>query len=621
MDQPHTRPRRRTMVLAVVFAAICLTPLALRAVNPSLYSDDVTRIEQLRMAPSLRAILFVPFNEHMAPVFQVVSWVAWECAGHRLVGAPMAFTLASFVPHVLNLVMLGVFLRRELKSTTTALLGVAAFGLSGVISETFNWYSASSFTWAMLGTIAAVDTAGRATTATTGARRAGWLTASLMAALLAPAGSGIGLLAGPMAALRLIAAAPGASLAMRLAGVVPMVGTGLYVAVCSLFRFRDVLADSLVKNVDLYAAMRNVACVPADVLLPGLFGRPSIEPILPDVIAIAVSVLGLLAVLIWAKKDAVRRPLILIGLGLIGGGYALTFGMRSFPGSPVVLTIQRYQLFPQLGLVLLLCLAMRSGLARFDTTPGRSLQAAVIGAVALLLVQLGPIRQHAQFFRWPEQAKTLAAIEHLAEICVREGIARDQCLAAVEPIRTRWFDHDLNALMLLPAHVPLHRRPDVEVAPIVFGALSLAEREALCGGMNLARHLKPPAAFSSGDPVAVGRLVRTFEVRETGSPNHWTATGWASYLEFDLSARSPDARVLSLPVAGPVELWWADENGKWSESRSVRWWPSTSASAEATDWAVPLEKLPHWETSRIRLVRVVPRKSGIMAVGTPRLLR
>jgi hypothetical protein len=280
-------------------------------------------------------------------------------------------------------------------------------------------------------------------------------------------------------------------------------------------------------------------------------------------------------------------------------------------------------LFPQLGLVLLLAVAMRGWLARFDASPRQSLKAATIAAAAVFVVQSGSIRDHARFFRWNEQAATLAAIERLSEICRRQGIARDQCLAAMEPIRTRWFDHDLNALMLLPPHAPSQRRSDAEVRPILLAALNRSDREALCGGMDVSRHLTHPQQLSAGDPVAVGRLVRTFEISEAGSPDRWNARGWASYLEFDLSARTADARsgarILSLPVAGPVELWWSDEDGKWSESRSVRWWPARSA--ETTDWAVPLEKLPHWETARIRRVRVVPRKAGAMAVGIPRLLR
>ncbi len=358
--------RRSILGLAALFAAICTVPIGLRLAHPSVFSDDVTRIGQLLTAKSFGSLLFIPFNEHMAPLFQAVSWTTWQAAGHRLAYAPMAFSVAAFVPHVLSLIWLGMLVKRETRSTATALAATAAMALSGAISETFLWYSASSFSWAMLGTIAAIDAAGRAASAE-GSRRTGWLAASALACLLAPTGSAIGVLATPAAMVRLLMARPGSGWRVRLSGLVPMVGIALYLAICSVFRYREVVADSLGRNIDVRAALRNIGCAPADVLLPGVFGRGSWETILPDPLAIAISVVGVLAVLAWSMKDGEHRGVILAGLGLIVGGYGLTFGARSFPGSPVVLEIQRYQLFPQLGLVLLLSVgAIRPMLMRFD---------------------------------------------------------------------------------------------------------------------------------------------------------------------------------------------------------------------------------------------------------------
>jgi hypothetical protein len=621
MDFERAGWNTRRVLQGGIFVAVCLAPLGFRLAHPSIYSDDVTRIGLLEAAAAPWAVLFQPFNEHMAPLFQIVSIVTWECAGRSLVNAPLAFTLASFVPHVLSLILLFLLIRRELQSMTAALIGVAAFGLSGVISETFNWYSASSFSWAMLGTLAAVDAAGRATT-TRGKARAGWLAASLLASLLAPTGSGIGLLAGPLAAVRLITGT-GTSVAMRVAGFVPPIGTALYFAVCSLFRYRDVLSESLGKNVSLARTLRNVGCVTPDILLPGLLGLRSAEQHLPDYIGVAISVVGLVATLAWAKRNVVHRSLILVGLGLIVGGYVLTFGMRSYPGSPVVLSIQRYQLFPHLGLVLLLCIATRRWLVRCDASLRRSLTLATLAAVAIFLLQLRSIREHARFYRWPEQRKTLTAIAHLAEICEHEGITRDQCITVMEPLRTQWFNNDFNGLIALPPCGSVRRCDDSAVRPTLLAALNRSEREALCGGMNVARHLTFPGTVSAGDPVAIGRLVGNFDVRPTAAPDRWYANGWASYLEFELSATRAQApagaRVLALPVDGPVELWWSDGDGKWSELRSVRWWPPRTVGA--MDWAAPLEKLPHWDTATIRRVRITPRRPGMLTAGAPRLLR
>ena len=55
--------------------------------SPVSISDDVTRIEHLQTMP-LGELLFRPFNEHVAPVFELVSWVTWQLAGRRLSHAP-----------------------------------------------------------------------------------------------------------------------------------------------------------------------------------------------------------------------------------------------------------------------------------------------------------------------------------------------------------------------------------------------------------------------------------------------------------------------------------------------------------------------------------------------------
>jgi hypothetical protein len=193
-------------------------------------------------------------------------------------------------------------------------------------------------------------------------------------------------------------------------------------------------------------------------------------------------------------------------------------------------------------------------------------------------------------------------------------------MAALDPVRKRWFNHDFNALMMLPPGVSTPNRPDAEVRAILLGALDPSERGALCGGMDVSRQLAPAP---EAEAAVVGRLVRAAGFDEAGSSGHWIATGWGAYLEYDLSPGSADdaahARLLSLPVGGPVELWWSEGEGGWSESRSVRWWPLRSG--QETDWAMPLDRLPHWDRARVRRVRIVPRRTGPVAAGTPRLLR
>src|SRR6516162_9940815 len=64
-------------VMTVLFLVICLSPHIGRLLEPSLFSDDVTRIAELQTTP-LSSLILRPFNEHVAPLFDVVSWVTWQ---------------------------------------------------------------------------------------------------------------------------------------------------------------------------------------------------------------------------------------------------------------------------------------------------------------------------------------------------------------------------------------------------------------------------------------------------------------------------------------------------------------------------------------------------------------
>src|SRR5207248_557478 len=109
---------------------------------------------------TLGGILFEPFNEHLAPLFQSVSWLTWQFTGARLARAPLAFTLASYLPFGLTLGLLAWVLRRETRSTAAALAGLAVFAVSWLAVETVYWYSASSFMWSLLATLAAWSATG-----------------------------------------------------------------------------------------------------------------------------------------------------------------------------------------------------------------------------------------------------------------------------------------------------------------------------------------------------------------------------------------------------------------------------------------------------------------------------
>lgn len=620
--RPAARLAGTALVLA--FAAACVGPYLARLRYPSLYSDDVVRVAQLQVMP-LRAMLFRPFNEHLAPLFEAVSWTTWQLAGQRLVAAPLAFTAASILPFLLIVPLLARVLRRELASTTTALVATACFSISALYVETVLWYSASSFAWALLATLVAFSAAGRTIEGARSRDRAfGWI-GSAIATASAPAFSAIGLLAAPLALVRVLAATgrPARWPVRLIAATAPAAGLAVYLGVVATFGYREVVAQSMHQNADFRLGLASVARAPIDVLLPGLVGLPNIDARLPRGLDLALAAVGLAGLLAWSIRSRFR-PLILGGLVLIVGGYGLTYCVRTVHGPHWILEVQRYHLFPQLGLALVLGPALVPVLRRFDGRPVRALAVATALAVVLGMLHAPEFRTRARYYRFPEQPRTLAALERLATTCRDAGITREQALAALDPIRTRWFDHDFNALTMLAPTVPAPRLPDNRVRSILLGSLSDSEREALCGGMDASPHLRPAAELGATTPLTVGRLVQSFRVRSAGPEGHYVAAGRPSYLEFEISnlkfQTSEPPRALCVPGGGSLEIWWADESGKWSETRSVRWRTDPARSPE--DWSIPIDRLPHWGPDRgPRRVRVAVQEAGPVAVGAPKLLR
>ncbi len=614
MRQPRSIGRLAPVaLLGAAYVACCTWPYLRWWADPILFDDDLVRVGGLRRS-GLSGSLFRPFNEHMAPLFEVVSWAAWRAAGREVLAVASTFRVASFVARAATAAMLGLVVGREARSTAAPLAALALFSLSSVSAETVLWYSASSFEWAAAASMLAWYAAARSESASIRAGR-GWLVVAASASAAAPAFSAIGILAGPLASLRAVSGVEGVGgLRGRIARApIPWFGTAAYLGVCACFRYKEVVGESVGRNLDLTSALWAAVRAPALVLLPGLVGSPSLAGRMPDPVAAALTISGLIASLAWAVRSR-QRPLILGGLAWIAGGYLAAYATRARAGDVWVFAIGRYHLFPQIGLIWLVAAGLGPRLWPLNARPIARMAGAGGLAAALLWVQGPGMREAVRPFRDPEQPRALAAAARLEAIWGREGFTLAQAMGALDPIRARWFPRPVPfqpLLYLFPQGPAVATRPDAEVRPALVAGLSPEDREAIFGGMEATRHrLAGPSAPAPGATVA---RPRSSSGMTPIGVDRYEAAGGDSCLDFDLGPGASRPRYLTIGVDRPVEVWWAGDSEGWSRGRSVAW---AGGPGEAV---VPLEALPHWRAGCVTRLRVVARRQGPISVSPPRL--
>jgi hypothetical protein len=606
-------------LFAASLVAAGLVPHIHRLRHPSMFGDDLPRVFVLQ-TQSLQKALTTPFNEHVAPVFDAVTWIAWRASGRRLTALPLAFTVAAFVPFLLASAMLALYARRALGSWPPALLAVAVFAVAPIhVVETVWWYSGSNHMWAVFWTLVALLGASRGD-------KLGLLAVAAGTAL-APACSMMGVLAFPACAAEALMSRrrrdpAGVSPAVScLAGVA---GLGLYLLVAISFGLLRAVLTGRIHAAQPLVGLEVAGEAPMLVLVPALFGFRDLDQWIAPAWALAASGLFAVVVLAWSLRSRYRAT-ILVGLGLIAGGYLIIYPFRTAGGQELMLRTARYHVYPQLGLALLAGAAARRFLGG-----ARGGQFASLLCVALMAVHLPQMTAESGLYDFPNQARTLAALERVREICETEGIGSRQAVAALEPIRPRWMPinhEDANAAWMIGKFDPSRRVPDAEVRGRLLSALSAEDREGLFGGMDAGPYLTPIEAIQSKEPALIATCpTGSSRIRAVGPADEFATDGWPSSLEYTLSVPSrsvASARWLILPVLAPhggVEVWWDDGQGLWTEGRSVRW-PVESLSPRGGVWGVPLERLPHWNGRDVRRLRVVFTYPGEIAVRPPSLAR
>ena len=628
-------PRLFGWSCSVTFILIASLPLIRRLRSPTILGDDVTRIVDLAKFP-FREHLFLPFAEHIAPLFQLVSSATWELIGHDVRLAPIGFSAAAVLSWAIVLVLFGFWLFRETGSRTTSLIAVALAAHSPLVLETAWWYSASSFLWAIAGILVAI-------------LGATFLPRRPLAALamigfgsaLGLAGTTLGILAAPLTILRAVLE-PRASLRKKALVIAVAVGGVItYRQVCKVGGVTVFHADprSAFPSVDLTGGLGYALSVPGRLLWPSLMGVPVTTMIGPLPVwfcfgAGALALTATAALALWPPARWNRR-LVLVGAAMIYCSYTLTYSARTVMmkegrwTEPQFLYqfAARYHVLPLLGLVTIVAAILASWplVRRCDARRGLpALLAALVGLVTML-VQSGEASHWNWMLRQPDQRITLSVLHHLGELASAEGISRSQLMRIFDPVYRNWNGsvmndrpyafHLMNLAVQAPEQVerPL---PDDKARARLLAWLMPVERIALGAGTCASlvpSHLEPDART-----LSISRRVAVHEVSEF-KPGRFHPKNWPAYIEYEFD-RAPRARYLVLPgLAADQDMvvLFKEESGRWRSGENFRWLKSPR-----TDAAIDLDRLIHLSGSPLARIRLQFTCPGELALeGPPRLMR
>jgi hypothetical protein len=432
-------PSGRAYVL-VILAAICLANLALYAkfiANPYLAMDDFQILVRSWTWQRTWDELWVPANEHAMPAGRLTTWALVRLAGRASAVPPLAAWQGPLAA-LAGVLLLYLFVRRELGHPLYGLVAAALFGASTVYEQAVYWFS-SSFS------VLTLDTLLLALLAAQGWRRTGravYLVLCAAGTALAPTWFASGALAGPLCALYLLPPEGGrrwaALVRSGLAAVVPLVGTGLFLAV-SLPRTADAILHlphygdkTALESFHPLLGLKHTLWSVVENLLLGSVGISRVN--VPFRIAVAVWPLLLGAGVWWWRGAPAGRRLMLLGLGTVFTSYLLVYSARADWGyegwmnQPQVWS--RYHLLPQLGLALFVAGGLPRRAGRWELRAGSALsprQARVLlGLIAVLGVTQFP---RAFWTEWggaeaAEQRQVLRHIDEVDALCRAHRIGK-----------------------------------------------------------------------------------------------------------------------------------------------------------------------------------------------------
>jgi hypothetical protein len=406
-----------------------------------LIMDDFQIVMRSWTFPETVANLWVPSNEHSMPLGRVTTWLMIWAAG-RPSNLPFVCSLQGPLAVVAGMVLVYLFVRREMGHPFPALLAMTLFGVTTHYHDAVFWFSAS---FGLL----ALDTLLLGLLAAQSWLRTGRVVHLFLCALcsaLAPGWFATGVLAGPLCALYLGGSAVLDGPRRRwLGALAPLAGLALSLAI-TLPRNADRIANlqrvesdatALQTTNPLTGALYTCRSLVDDVV-PGMLGianHPRSETSLttpPLAVPLGLLVLSIAAVWWWLRAPA--RPLLLLGLGCILTSYFVVYSGRAYLEYDVIHTWGRYHLYAHLGTSLYVAggWPLRR-LVAGGAWPLGAWAGHAVAAVALALLVLAQLPRASGLPYNPQQGKDFRRIEAVDAVCREHRIDRDTARQALTP--------------------------------------------------------------------------------------------------------------------------------------------------------------------------------------------
>jgi hypothetical protein len=335
--------------------------------------DDFALLRESWTWPAACNHLWIPHNEHLAPLGRLSTWLMVQLGGGRLTAMPTLAALHGPLAVLLGMWLFYLFVRRETGQPFHGLLAMVIFGVSTQYNQGVTWYSASF-------TVLALDTTFLSLLAFQRWRQTGrvrHLALGVVWVALAPAWFASGILAGPLCCLYLL---PGRSWDGRdeatpttsdqsgrvsprfmplpcLVRFAPLLGSLLFLGLLVL---RPDTAGRIVQSghyggqtvfeaLNPVVGLRYTARALVDHLVLGTLGvwKAACPP------ALVLAGLALLTICgAWWWWRAPQRRLLLLGLGFVLGSDLFIYSVRAAWSYEQMTAWNRYDLLPHVGLAL-----------------------------------------------------------------------------------------------------------------------------------------------------------------------------------------------------------------------------------------------------------------------------